>query len=164
MASGPSASPAKPRGVALSPAEVLARIPQQEPFRFIDEILEIDADHVVASYCFREDADFYRGHFPGNPITPGVILIETMAQAGVVALGIHLCALEFSPEEVEKLVTVFTDANVEFSGTVLPGQRVVTTGRKQFFRRKKLRAEVEMRLDDGTVVCSGVLSGMGVAR
>ena len=152
------------KGVELSPAEVLARIPQQEPFRFIDEILEIDADHVVASYRFREDADFYRGHFPGNPITPGVILIETMAQAGVVALGIHLCALEFSPEEVEKLVTVFTDANVDFSGTVLPGERVVTTGRKQFFRRKKLRAEVEMRLDDGTVVCSGVLSGMGVAR
>jgi hypothetical protein len=41
---------------------------------------------------------------------------------------------------------------------------VITTGRKQFFRRRKLRAEVEMRLEDGTVVCSGVLSGMGVAR
>ncbi len=151
-------------GVALSPAEILARIPQQEPFRFIDEITELDDEHIVASYRFREDADFYRGHFPGNPITPGVILVETMAQAGVVALGLYLCALERSPEELEKLITVFTDANVEFSGTVRPGDRVTTVGRKAFFRRLKLRSEVEMRLDDGTVVCSGVLSGMGVPR
>ncbi len=151
-------------GVALSPAEILARVPQQEPFRFIDEITELDDEHIVASYRFREDADFYRGHFPGNPITPGVILVETMAQAGVVALGLYLCALERSPEELEKLITVFTDANVEFSGTVRPGDRVTTVGKKAFFRRLKLRSEVEMRLDDGTVVCSGVLSGMGVPR
>lgn len=151
-------------GVALSPAEVLVRVPQQEPFRFIDEITELDDEHIVASYRFREDADFYRGHFPGNPITPGVILVETMAQAGVVALGLYLCALERSPEELEKLVTVFTDATVEFSGTVSPGERVTSVGRKTFFRRLKLRSEVEMRLDDGTVVCSGVLSGIGVPR
>lgn len=146
----------------MSPAEVLERIPQQEPFRFIDEIRELDTEHIVASYRYPEGSDFYRGHFPGNPITPGVILIETMAQAGVVALGLYLCALERSPEELEKIVTVFTDANVEFSGTVPPGARVTTVGRKVFFRRLKLRSEVEMRLDDGTLVCSGVLSGMGV--
>ena len=151
-------------GVALSPAEVLARVPQQEPFRFIDDITELDDEHIVASYRFREDADFYRGHFPGNPITPGVILVETMAQAGVVALGLYLCALERSPEELEKLITVFTDANVEFSGTVSPGERVTTVGRKTFFRRLKLRSEVEMKLDDGTVVCSGVLSGIGIPK
>ena len=86
------------------------------------------------------------------------------AVRGVVALGLYLCALERSPEELEKLITVFTDANVEFSGTVKPGDRVTTTGKKTFFRRLKLRSEVEMRLDDGTVVCSGVLSGMGVPR
>jgi len=144
--------------------EVLERVPQQEPFRFIDEILELDAEHIVASYRFPEDADFYRGHFPGNPITPGVILVEAMAQAGVVAQGIYLYALEFDADDVEKIVTVFTDATVEFTGTVKPGDRVTTTGRVKFFRRKKLRAEVEMKLDDGTVVCSGELSGMGVPR
>ena len=151
-------------GDVLSPVEVLALAPQQEPFRFIDEILELDADHIVARYTFSPDHDFYRGHFPGNPITPGVILTETMAQAGVVAFGIYLYALQTSREEVGKLLTVFTDANVEFSGTVRPGDRVRTTGRVRFFRRRKLRAAVEMALDDGTVVCSGELSGMGVPQ
>jgi len=151
-------------GVELSKADVLALVPQQAPFRFIDEIAELDREHIVASYTFKPDEDFYRGHFPGNPITPGVILVETMAQAGVVAFGIYLYALDHSQEEVEKLITVFTDANVEFSGMVKPGDRVTTTGRVKFFRRKKLRCEVEMRLDDGTVVCAGELSGMGVPK
>ena len=148
----------------LSKEEVLALVPQQAPFRFIDEIQQLDQEHIVATYTYPVDSDFYRGHFPGNPITPGAILVETMAQAGVVALGLYLCALERSPEELQKLITVFTDANVEFSCSVLPGERVTTVGRKTFFRRLKLRSEVEMKLDDGTVVCSGVLSGMGVPR
>lgn len=151
-------------GDLLSPEDVLGRVPQQAPFRFIDEIVELDEEHIVARYTFREDEDFYRGHFPGNPVTPGVILIETMAQAGVVAYGIYLYAAEQSAAEVEKLVTVFTDAQVEFSGMVKPGDRVTTRATRSFFRRKKLRCEVEMTLDDGTVVCSGTLSGMGVPR
>ena len=151
-------------GEAFTPEEVLALVPQQPPFRFIDGIDELDASHIVAHYTFSPDADFYRGHFPGNPITPGVILVEAMAQAGVVALGIYLFAMEASKEDLAKLVTVFTDANVDFQGTVLPGDRVTTTAKKVFWRRKKLRAEVEMRTQDGTVVCSGVLSGMGVEQ
>ena len=148
----------------MTPEEVLARIPQQEPFRFIDEILELSDSHIVAAYTFRPDLVFYRGHFPGHPITPGVILIESMAQAGVVALGIHLVTLTLGPEEAEKYTTLFTDAQIEFSGIVPPGSRVIATGRKVFFRRLKLRSEVEMRLENGPVVCSGTISGMGVPR
>ena len=91
---------------------------------------------------------------PGNPVTPGVLLLESMAQAGVVALGIYLLAQEPPPEEAEQLVTLFTDANVEFTGMVPPGERVTDRGRKVFFRRRKLRSEVEMRLEDGTLVCA----------
>ncbi len=151
-------------GDILSGEEVLQMVPQQEPFRFIDEILELDEEHIVAHHTFDPEADFYRGHFPGNPITPGVILIETAAQTSVVAFGIYLYALEKSREELDQLLTIFTDCNIDFSGVVGPGDRVQTTGRLGFFRRRKLRANFEMTLDDGTVVCSGELSGMGVQR
>lgn len=148
----------------VSTADILAAIPQQEPFRFIDEIVEVDREHIVASYSFRPDHDFYRGHFPGRPMTPGVILIEAMAQAAVVAHGIYLLASETSLDEVHRNLSVFTDANVEFAAVVPPGARVITTGRKLFFRRKKLRSEARMHLTDGTLVCSGQLSGIGVTR
>ena len=149
---------------AMTPQQVLATMPQQHPFRFIDEIVELDEDHIVATYRFRPEADFYRGHFPGNPVTPGVILIESMAQAGIVALGIYLVSLEGTAYDPEKMVTLFTDANVEFGGLVKPGDQVTIEARKVFWRRRKLRAQAEMKIDDGGIVCSGTVSGMGVTR
>lgn len=146
----------------LTPAEVLALVPQQEPFRFLDEILEVDADRIVSRYTFRPEADFYRGHFPGNPITPGVLLIEAMAQTGVVALGIYLVGSERGRDEVRRVLTVFTDVTAEFSGVVKPGDTVTISARKVFFRRMKLRSEVEMTRADGTLVASATLAGMGI--
>ncbi len=113
----------------LSPAELLELLPQREPFRFVDEILEVDEEHIVARYTFRPDADFYRGHFPGNPITPGVLLIESMAQTGVVALGIYLVATREGLDNVHRFLTVFTDVSAEFSGVVGPGDTVTIRAR-----------------------------------
>ncbi len=151
-------------GRTLSPEELLALIPQREPFRFIDEIVSVDDDHIEALYRWKEDADFYRGHFPGNPVTPGALLLECMAQAGIVGLGLYLLVKQEASVDLEKLVTVFTDANVEFSGLVRPGDSVRITAKKVFYRRRKLRSEVEMHLEDGTLVCSGNVSGMGVSQ
>ena len=144
----------------MTPVAVLGAMPHRPPFRFIDEILELDDEHIVAAYRFPADADFYRGHFPGNPVTPGVLLLEAMAQAGVVAHGIYLVGREAPGRP--PLLTLSTDATVEFSGMVRPGQRVLIRGRKLVFRRRLLRSAVEMALEDGTVVCSGTLSGTGV--
>lgn len=150
-------------GIRLTPEQVLNLIPQRDPFRFIDDIIELDDDHIVGTCRFRPDADFYRGHFPGNPVTPGVILIESLAQVGIVALGIYLLARE-SEDDTTKVVTLFTDADIEFSGIVNPGDRVTITAEKIFFRRRKLRSKAEMKLDDGTIVCSGIVSGMGILK
>jgi len=150
-------------GQQITPARLLELVPQQEPFRFVDEIVEVDTDHIVSRYTFRPDADFYRGHFPGNPVTPGVILLESIAQVGVVALGIYLLALEGGADLVRKRVALFADAEVEFSGVVRPGAEVEIHARKIFYRRGKLRSEAEMKLADGTLVCSALISGMGVA-
>jgi len=151
-------------GRALTPAEVLARIPQREPFRFVDEIVAIDDERVVATYRWREDADFYRGHFPGDPVTPGVLLVEALAQASVVALGAYLLAKELPEAEAAKIVPFFTEANVEFTGVVPPGARVRMESRRLLWRMRKLRVEGAMALEDGTVVCAGTLAGVGVAR
>jgi len=149
-------------GVRLTPAEVLDLLPQCEPFRFVDEIVEGDEEHIVARYRFRPDADFYRGHFPGNPITPGVILLESIAQVGVVSLGIYIVAFQKGRDAVQQTVPLFADAEVDFAGVVKPGDEVMIRARKVFYRRGKLRSEAEMTLSDGTMVCHATISGMGV--
>ena len=53
--------------VMLSGKEILTLLPQQEPFRFVDDILEVDEDHIVASYRFRPESEFYKGHFSRKP-------------------------------------------------------------------------------------------------
>ena len=148
----------------LTPDQILELLPQQEPFRFVDRILEVDDEHIVATYRFRPEADFYRGHFPGNPVTPGVILLESVAQVGVVALGIYLFALDHSTEELERTVTLFVEAEVEYSGVVLPNTEVTISARKVFWRRNKLRSKATMTRADGTVVCAATISGLGVPK
>jgi 3-hydroxyacyl-[acyl-carrier-protein] dehydratase len=139
---------------------VLPLIPQQEPFRFVDEIVELGAERVAGVYRWRPEADFYRGHFPGNPVTPGVLLVECMAQCTIVPLAIYYFHRDHGAE-AEKLQTLFTDATVEFSGLVRPGDSVRTEAQLVFYRRRKVRVRAEMKRSDGTLVCSGELAGMG---
>jgi 3-hydroxyacyl-[acyl-carrier-protein] dehydratase len=144
---------------------ILNSVPQQHPFRFIDEILELDESRIVGAYRFRPEEYFYKGHFPDRPITPGVLLIETMAQTGVVALGLYLTLLQGqkSLQETKAMITLFTLADaVEFSGIVLPGERVVVRGEKLYFRRGSLKTKVRMERENGELVCCGILAGTGV--
>ena len=145
--------------------EVLDLVPQQPPFRFIDEIISLDDEQIVGAYRFREDEYFYRGHFPGNPITPGVILIETMAQVGVVAFGIYLLSRQKNtrPSQMDMPLSLFSLADgVEFRNIVLPGERVIIKGEKIYFRKKIIKAKVIIEREDGEIICSGELSGVGV--
>ena len=147
--------------------EVLELVPQQEPFRFIDEIISLDEEQIVGAYRFREDEFFYRGHFPGRPITPGVILIETMAQIGVVAYGMYLlaCQKNIRPGQMKGPLSLFSLADgVEFKGIVKPGERVIVRGKKIYMRRGALKVDISMERENGEVVCVGQLAGMGVDK
>jgi 3-hydroxyacyl-[acyl-carrier-protein] dehydratase len=147
--------------------EVLACLPQQEPFRFVDEIISLDDEQIVGAYRFREDEYFYRGHFPSYPITPGVILIETMAQVGVVAFGIYLLSRQknMRPGAMQLPISLFSLADgVEFKQIVKPGERVIVKAKKIYFRKITIKASVSMEKENGEMVCSGELSGVGVDK
>lgn len=144
--------------------QVLDLIPQQPPFRFIDDIIDAGEKTITATYRFRKEESFYKGHFPENPITPGVILIETMAQTGVVAMGIfQLLKQGVSVMELKKTTTLFSLADdIEFTGMVLPGEKVIISGELIYLRKGNIKAKTTIARENGEIVCSGVLSGAGV--
>ena len=66
--------------------DIEALLPHRKPFLFVDKLLYNGESGSASLYTFKEDEFFFKGHFPDFPIVPGVILVETMAQAGGMAL------------------------------------------------------------------------------
>ena len=92
----------------LTPEEVLGLVPQQRPFRFLDRLLELTEETAVGEYTFRPDESFYAGHFPGNPVVPGVILVEACAQAAGLALATRTDSIPTAarPPSLAKIITM----------------------------------------------------------
>jgi 3-hydroxyacyl-[acyl-carrier-protein] dehydratase len=131
-------------------------LPYTEPFLFVDELLHVDESGAKGTYTFDADADFYKGHFKGHPVTPGVILTETMAQIGVVCLGVFLLK-----EEINKDLTIaLTSADCEFLKPVYPGEKVTVVSEKIYFRFEKLKCKTVMTNEAGEEVCRGTIAGM----
>ena len=82
--------------VSMEAQQILSRLPYSDPFLFVDGLNSFSEDHIEGTYTYNEELDFYKGHFVGNPVTPGAILTETMAQIGVVCLGIYLVGRDWN--------------------------------------------------------------------
>ena len=137
--------------------EIVSNLPYSEPFLFVDEILEIDADSIKGSFTYSADLDFYKGHFRDFPVTPGVILTETMAQIGLVCFGIYLSA-----DAADGLSgqVMLTSTQIDFLKPVYPGEKVIVQANKNYFRFNKLSCDVTMWNSAKEVVCKGVIAGM----
>ena len=143
--------------------DILNLLPYKSSFRFVDAILFLDDDGVKGEYTLKEDAFFYEDHFIGNPVTPGVIITEIMAQIGLVVLGIHLIVSGKKEEEIVMDVDSFpllTATDVSFFKMVLPGEKVTVISKKQYFRFGKLKCLVEMYNEASELIAKGIFSGI----
>jgi 3-hydroxyacyl-[acyl-carrier-protein] dehydratase len=142
----------------MNQKEILDLLPYTAPFLFVDELFEINESGIKGIYTYKPDEYFYKGHFKSFPITPGVILIETMAQIGLVCHGIYLMKDDLITPPIPEIA--LSSAEIDFLAPVFPGEKVTVISKKKYFRFNKLKCEVEMRNSLDKIVCSGTLSGI----
>ena len=103
--------------------DILAILPHRYPFMLVDRIVEIDTENqsIVGYKNLTFNEPFFQGHFPGNPVMPGVLIIEAMAQVGGVLARLSV------PGALEKEGDIFFMAidKVKFRKPVLPGDQIV---------------------------------------
>ena len=138
--------------------QIIQLLPYQPPFLFVEELTSVSENGAEGFYTFKEDEYFYQGHFKNNPITPGVILTEVMAQIGVVCLGIYLLKDEIS--EAKKPKIALTSSEVDFFLLVHPKERVKVVSEKLYFRFNKLKCKVQLFNEKNELVCRGTIAGM----
>ncbi len=136
--------------------KIISKLPYSKPFLFVDELLHIDESGVEGTYSFDSTLEFYKGHFKDNPVTPGVILTEVMAQIGVVCLGIYLLNDTFS----ENTSIALTSTEIEFLKPVFPNEKVSVISEKIYFRFGKLKCKVAMLNAKKEEVCTGFIAGI----
>lgn len=142
----------------MTSKEILSLLPYQQPFLFVDGLSTISEEQISGHYTLKSDEYFYKGHFKNDPVTPGVILIEIMAQIGLVCLGMYL--MRDTLQEDSKPQIALTSSQIDFFISVFPNEKVTVISEKEIFRFNKLRCKVKMLNEKGEMVCRGIISGM----
>jgi 3-hydroxyacyl-[acyl-carrier-protein] dehydratase len=126
----------------LGREEIEAILPHREPFLLIDEVLELEpGERVVARKMVRPDEWYLKGHFPGRPVMPGVLIVEAMAQTGAVAV--------LSQEENRGRIALFAGIDdVRFKRIVEPGDELKLECRLEAVRGPVGRGKATARVGD----------------
>ena len=100
-------------------AEILKILPHRYPFLLVDRILEVEkGKRIVGIKNVTFNEEFFQGHFPGNPVMPGVLIVEAMAQ--VSAIGLHGVV----PEQEKKILYLSAVDRCKFRRPVVPGDQL----------------------------------------
>lgn len=135
----------------LSQEEIKEIIPHRDPFLFLDEVVElVPGERVVAVKEVRAEEPHFAGHFPGQPIMPGVLMVEALAQAGAVA------ALSL-PENRGKLALFAGIDGVKFKRMVTPGDTLRLEVQMTRMRGSIGRGEGQV-LVDGELACKATIT------
>ena len=100
-------------------------LPHRSPFLFVDRVLELEPQQrIVAEKDVLKDEWFFKGHFPGNPIMPGVIVSESLAQTSGLLLGLNWKGDKKPEAQINPPSYFMANVNIKFSNPARPGETI----------------------------------------
>jgi 3-hydroxyacyl-[acyl-carrier-protein] dehydratase len=149
----------------LSSQDILSILPHRYPFLMIDRVLDYNAKTITAVKNFTINEPYVQGHFPGNHIMPGVMMVEAMAQASTI-LAFKYVEEQMSSEDFFKYMAkgsgiLFVGADqVRFKKVVLPGEQLII--HSTLTRNVRNIFEFDSRIEvEGVIVTEGKLKALG---
>jgi beta-hydroxyacyl-ACP dehydratase FabZ len=100
-------------------------LPHRKPFLFVDKIVSAEQGVVTASKYIKKDEEYFKGHFPGRPLVPGVLLVESMAQTSGLACVLYLNEQKNISQEDPGTYFLSRISDIKFKYPVLPGDTLV---------------------------------------
>ena len=145
-------APISPKGTALDIRQILNALPHRYPFVMVDRVIERTDDSLVAIKNVTINEPYFQGHFPGQPVMPGVLQVEAMAQAaGLIMLG------RAAIDEAPKVVFFMSADNVKFRKAVTPGDTLEIRAKLTKVRGRIAAAECECLVNGETVSSADLL-------
>ena len=128
-------------------------LPHREPFIFIDEIISVSGtEQVVAVKHIEKDESYFKGHFPGNPVMPGVLVIEAMAQASIILFFLDRPEIAGADPDY-----YLGKVKAEFLAPVFPGDRLVVETNKVKFLDYAAITDVSAKVNDKVVAVANLV-------
>ena len=97
-------------------------IPHREPFLFVDAINDLQEKSIETTFVVKENSDFFKGHYPNNPITPGVIICESVFQSAAILIS---SIINFQSEKLTGTPVLTRIISAKFKGMVKPGEKLI---------------------------------------
>ncbi len=140
--------------------EIKKLIPHREPFLYIDELTNIKKlEKATGVKSFKDNDDYFKGHFPGHPVVPGVILVEMMAQTAAA-----LIAYSIRDETFDKIVYLMNIENSKFRKPVFPNEKIKANVVATRSKGRVWRFEGSSFNEKEELVCSSKWSAMIMDR
>ncbi|MBU1626591.1 3-hydroxyacyl-ACP dehydratase FabZ [bacterium] len=134
--------------------EIFKKLPHRFPFLLVDRVLEMDENHVVAIKNVSINEPFFQGHFPAQPVMPGVLIIEALAQASGIMLITRLKDFD------NKMLVIAGIKNAKFRKQVIPGDQLVLKGEVTRFGKHFSAVKAHAYVGDHIVAEAEIMSAV----